>query len=252
MMQEGSTVPAEVRLVAFPYAGGSSTCYKTLAQALPGYVRVVTHELPGHGTRIREPLVRCFQTLVDDAVERLSGHFTPPYAFYGHSMGAWLARDVIQRLVELGKPLPVHLFVSGRRAPQSPSTTPPLHEVSAPVFRARLAQWGGTPRAILEDAEMMAFFERTVRADVEALEGRKQVRAPRLHMPIHVMLGVDDDVSEEQAAAWQLETWHPLSMSHFPGGHFFIHDQTPKLANLMQAGLFDTLQRASPPRSSRS
>ena len=69
--EPGVDFPA-VRLVAFPYAGGNSRCYQKLGRKLPSFVQLVTHELPGHGLRMREPLRRSMPSLVDDVVERLA------------------------------------------------------------------------------------------------------------------------------------------------------------------------------------
>lgn len=222
-----------IRLIAFPYAGASSVCYRQLGQALPPSVQLTTHELPGHGVRIREPLCTRLPALVDDALEHLHQDLKPPYAFYGHSFGAWLARDLTRRLLELGRLPPVYLFVSGRRAPLSEAVGPPLHRLPASTFRARLSAWGGIPSAVLDDAELMELFERLLRADFEALETRHYEAVAPLDLPLHVMLGLDDDITNEQARAWQRETSRPLSVSYFSGGHFFIREHAAEIARVM-------------------
>jgi surfactin synthase thioesterase subunit len=52
-----------------------------------------------------------------------------------------------------------------------------------------------------------------------------------------VVLGVDDDITPEQARGWQLETLRPLSLSYFAGGHFFIREHAAKLAALVGGAL---------------
>jgi len=37
------------------------------------------------------------------------------YAIFGHSMGAWIAWEMLQEITRRGLPLPVRLFVSGNR-----------------------------------------------------------------------------------------------------------------------------------------
>lgn len=222
-----------LRLIAFPYAGASSVCYRPIGQALPPPLAFTTHELPGHGARMREPLCTRLPALVDDALERLHRDLQPPYAFYGHSFGAWLARDIARRLVELGRPPPIYLFVSGRRAPLSEEAGPPLHRLPPSAFRARLSAWGGIPSAVLEDGELMELFERLLRADFEALETRHYEAVAPLDLPLHVMLGLDDDITNEQARGWQYETSRPLSVSYFSGGHFFIREHATQIGKAM-------------------
>jgi medium-chain acyl-[acyl-carrier-protein] hydrolase len=223
-----------VQLIAFPFAGGNSRCYQELAKALPKSVTLITHELPGHGGRMKEALRRRMPTLVDDVLERLGPHFEHPYALYGHSFGAAVARDVAVRLRDLGRHPPLCLFVSGRRAPKSREAGTPIHRLPGVAFYAKLAKYGGTPTAVLQNAELMEIFERILRADLEALETpHDEVAATALALPIRVMLGTDDDVTEEQAQAWQLETAQPLAVSRFEGGHFFIKDHAQRMATEM-------------------
>lgn len=220
-------------LIAFPYAGGNSRCYQDLAQALPDSVSLVTHELPGHGLRMREPLQRRMAPLVDDVLERLGSRFDTPYALYGHSFGAALARDVARRLRDLGRRPPLALFVSGRRAPASREPGPPIYGLPTDAFHAKLARYGGTPAVVLQNPELMAMFERILRADLEALETVSPDAAGEaspLPTPIRVMLGLDDEVTEEQAQAWQLETSEPITISRFSGGHFFIREHVKRIA----------------------
>ena len=245
-MTAPTLTPAPMLVLAFPHAGASATCYQPLARALPSSFSWVTHELPGRGTRLREPLRRTMAALVDDAVERLHASFEQPYVLYGHSLGAWLARDVAHKLRELGRRAPQGLFVSGRRGPSAPSTTQPLHDLPPQTFRQRLATWGGTPRAVLDDAELMEFFEPILRADLEVLESCLPDRGPPLDVPIHVALGDEDDVTVEQARAWERESTRPIKISSFSGGHFFIRDHAASLAGLIGAAFHASPNAAVP------
>ena len=77
----------------------------------------------------------------------------------------------------------------------------------------------------------MEMFERILRADLEALESSCQREdARRLDVPIHVMIGLEDDVTEDQAQAWQLESARPIMVSRFSGGHFFIRQHAKDIA----------------------
>ena len=40
-----------------------------------------------------------------------------PYAFFGHSMGAWIAYEVIRRFRRNGTRVPLKLYASGNRSP---------------------------------------------------------------------------------------------------------------------------------------
>ncbi len=231
-----------MRLIALPYAGASANCYHALGRALPSFVKLVAHELPGHGGRMREPLLRRCPALVEDAIERLGPVFASPYAIYGHSFGSWLALDLTRRLIELGHPPPAYLFVSGRRAPSSLDLGPVLHRLPSTAFRARLAELGGTPPAVLADAELMTLFEPILRADLEALETREPSSRPALDVPLHIVVGIEEGINEPQATAWQLETRNRFGLAYLAGDHFaYVRERPLELAVLIARDLCSVL-----------
>jgi medium-chain acyl-[acyl-carrier-protein] hydrolase len=63
-----------------------------------------------------------------------------PFAFFGHSMGALVSFELARLLRKQYGLLPVHLFVSGRRAPQIPDLDPPIHTLPEPAFVEELLQ----------------------------------------------------------------------------------------------------------------
>jgi surfactin synthase thioesterase subunit len=230
-----------VRLIAFPYAGGSAFCYRELSVAMPEGIELITHELPGHGARMREALQRRLPALVEDAIEQLRARLKPPYAFYGHSFGAWLACDVAHRLVARGLCPPAYLFVSARRAPTTDAPHANRHALPREMFFKILTSMGGVPPSLAEDPELVQIFEPVLRADFEALETRDSSPRQPLDVPIHVILGRQDDVTRSQAERWQDETLRPLTIQEFDGAHFFIRDHAAAIARTFHDRLRDLL-----------
>ena len=74
-------------------------------------------------------------------------------------MGALLVYLVAQQLVARRLPLPVHIFVSGHRAPSVESRSDFKHNLPKTEFIAMLQRLGGCPPEILQDAELLNFFE---------------------------------------------------------------------------------------------
>src|SRR6202035_2395188 len=97
------------------------SAYRGWAAALPGDVEVCPVQLPGRESRLREPPFVSAERLVLALADALHPHLALPFAFFGHSMGAMLSFELARELRRRGRPLPVHLFVSGRRAPQGPA-----------------------------------------------------------------------------------------------------------------------------------
>ena len=61
-------------------------------------------------------------------------------------------------------PLPFHLFVSGRRAPQI-KPDPPAHNLPEDQFIEKMHSYGGTSEAFFQDQQLLDIFLPILRAD---------------------------------------------------------------------------------------
>jgi surfactin synthase thioesterase subunit len=222
-----------MKLFCFPFAGGSAVSYRPLQQELAGRVDVVAVELPGRGSRMCEAPRRRLGELTDDVLARHGRELRGDYALFGHSMGATIAAEVARRQAASGHP-PRHLFAAGRQAPSLPY---PYRRSQLPreEFLALLRRLGGCPDEVLESRELVDLFEPILRADFEAVETYVRDDGPPIDVPVTVMLGEDDEVSDAQARAWQRETTRPIRLLRFPGNHFFLFEQWRALAELIAA-----------------
>lgn len=217
---------AEVRLFCFHYAGGSATLFHKWADSLPASVELCAIQLPGRGARLGEPLL----THVDDAADALAAAISPyldkPFMFFGHSMGALISYELSYRLREMYGLQPEHLFVSGRRAPHLPVHTA-YHALSDAEFMQRLHGLNGTPKAILENAELMQLMLPVLRADFQICETHRYRPRVPLSCALSALGGLHDpDVEYSHLVAWRSQTTGSFNAHMFPGDHFFIQSAT--------------------------
>ncbi len=105
----------KITLYCLPYAGGHSLSYRDFQANVAENILIKPLELPGRGKRIKEPLLTNLETMVDDLFQQIQNELNDkPYAIYGHSMGTLLGYLLTKRILNAGKPAPLHLFVSGR------------------------------------------------------------------------------------------------------------------------------------------
>ena len=131
---------ATSRLFCFHPAGLSATFFHAWPGALPQCLETYGIQLPGRGTRFREPPIANVPHLVEHIVAALGPFLDLPYAFFGHSMGAVLAAEVARELVHQRRPQPYRLFVSGRRPPHVPDPNPPFESLARQRVRCRNQQ----------------------------------------------------------------------------------------------------------------
>ena len=150
--------------------------------------------------------------------------------------GRICALSLTRRAIALGDPPPRYLFVSGRGGPAvEPAET--RHLLPKEAFREMLLKLGGCPPEVLADPDLADLFEPVLRADFNALGATWYEPSPPFDVPILVMTGSDDDVSEERAMAWQQETTSEIRLAQFPGGHFFINEHWSDIRRLMSGCL---------------
>lgn len=220
-----------LRLFCFANAGGGASVFRPwTVDGLPPAVEVCPVQLPGRENRLREkPFVRV-EPLADTLTEVLAPHLDLPFAFFGHSMGSIVAFEVCQRLRQAGAAQPRLLLATGRRAPHLPDDDPPIYQLPDEELIERLKDYEGTPQAVLEHQELMALVLPILRADFELVETYRYRERPALDCPIAAWGGVEDpDVPRDSLEAWAAVTNAACRARLFPGGHFFLHEDRPRL-----------------------
>jgi medium-chain acyl-[acyl-carrier-protein] hydrolase len=178
-----------------------------------------------------EPLVQAIATA-------LLPHLDKPFALFGHSMGAIVSFELARLLRQNYGISPVYLFVSGRRAPQIPHPKPPTYNLPEPAFLAELRRLNGTPKAVLENAELLQLLLPIVRADFEALETYFYQAQPPLECPIAAFGGLSDtETNIDNLEAWANQTTAAFSLQMLPGDHFFLHSAQSQLLQYLICAL---------------
>jgi surfactin synthase thioesterase subunit len=232
-----------MRLFCIPYAGGNAWSYRALERHVSPGVTLEGLELPGRGRRGLERLCTSLDELADDVFRQIEARaVTGRYAIYGHSMGALLAYLTAHRIRRAGLTPPESLFLSGSSAPRAPRERE-RHLLPPAEFVTMLRELGGCPPQVLEDAEMLEFFEPILRADFKAVETWHAPPAPPLDVPLVVMVGDDDEATAADVAGWAAETTAPCRMVEFSGDHFFILRHWEAIGATIQRQLFG----ATPP-----
>ena len=216
--------PARLRLFCLPYAGGGAQIYRSYAQALPADVEVSAVLLPGREKRFLEPALDSVDAIVDQLARVMAEQVDLPYAIFGHSLGALVGFELVRRLRNEGRPLPVRLFASGHRAPHVPDPDPPIRHLPDAQFIEELRKLNGTPQEAFESPELLELLLPMLRADFTAAETYAYCSDAPLPCPITALGGASDDmVTAEALQAWEQHTSGDFEYHVLQGDHFFIH-----------------------------
>ncbi|NJR38935.1 MAG: thioesterase [Leptolyngbyaceae cyanobacterium CSU_1_4] len=224
---------AKARLFCLPYAGGGTHSFRRWSEHLP-HLEVCPIQLPGRERRLSEAPFTSLKQLIQALTEAILPFLDRPFALFGHSMGGLIAFELTRFLRQNHHPQPLHLFVSGCRAPQLSSPLSHLHTLADAEFLQELRRYNGTPEAVLTNTELMQVLLPTLRADFAMVETYAYQLESPLDCPITAYGGLKDlDITPQDLADWQIQTVNSFAKYLLPGDHFFLHStQSLLLQNL--------------------
>lgn len=161
-----------LRLFCLPDAGGHAHHVVRWSRGLPAGVLATPIDLPGHGGRLREPVIDEWPALVRDLTERVARELDGPCVVLGHGFGALPAVEVSRALEDEGL-APALLVLLGVEAPFGPASL--------------LTHDAGTGDASRRRA--MSVCSPALRADLGLAERYRPGSGPRLSCPILAVTG---------------------------------------------------------------
>lgn len=231
-----------MKLFSFPYAGGGSAIFNKWQPHLDKRIQLQAVELSGRGRRIYDPLYDSIDEAVDDVYRMIESQLgIIPYAIYGHSLGGIIGFELVRKIRRLGRPEPVHLFISGRGAPHIPDEDEPMfHRLTEDEFKKEIMELGGTPREFFEHPELLEVLLPTLKNDFKIAElYQRPAEIEPLPYDISVFLGKEEEVSARQVHGWREWSEGLCSIYYFEGEHFFINQFTSNIAQIISRTMLD-------------
>jgi medium-chain acyl-[acyl-carrier-protein] hydrolase len=225
---------ARSRVLILHHAGGSSAPYFPLARLIRAGVEPILVDLPGRGSRFREPALTDGNKIIGELEKALRDCSDLPFSLFGYSLGGLLSYRLGLRLSELSLPLPTHLFLLACKPPVATETRPDWDRSNLLHY---LNEMGGTPREVLEHPELLDVTLRVLSNDLKVF-GSEFGPARPISVPITTMNGTSDKhASPESALGWGAFTSQRLERLVFSGGHFFIHQCESEVAHAINSRL---------------
>jgi medium-chain acyl-[acyl-carrier-protein] hydrolase len=216
---------SRIRLFCFPFAGAGALIFHAWPDRLPAEVEVCPVQLPGRGTRLKEPPFTRLPPLVEALAQALIPLLDKPFAFFGHSLGALVSFELARRIRRESGLLPVRLFVSACDAPEIPHRGRAIHDLPKAELLTELRRLNGTPSELLDHEELMEIALPLLRADFAIYETYLYSTESPLDCPISAFGGLQDRrVLMSNLEAWRSHTNVSFSLQRLPGDHFFLKD----------------------------
>lgn len=227
----GARPAASMRVFVFPFAGGDVSAFYRWQQWLPDSCELVRVQLPGRGNRRDETMPATMAELVRALIHAFSSALDKPFVFFGYSMGALIAHELLQQFKRLGLAKPA-LFCAAACSP------PHLHHHQWNTMSDReIIQVLTDSDCWLQDIPLAQLQENLplIKQDLFFCQAythsAKPLREP-LDCPLMTIAGAQDAIAP---AARVLDWWQYTSASCVSrcvaGGHFFLFDsvQLPRI-----------------------
>jgi surfactin synthase thioesterase subunit/glycosyltransferase involved in cell wall biosynthesis len=209
------------RLFWFPHAGGGAS---TQAMGL----RYIGVRLPGRESRLAEAPFERMAPLVEALARAIEPYTAEPFAFFGHSMGAVVAFELVRALRRRGLPLPRILIASAARAPQFRRNHVPPAASTEEELLASLNIPQELAPAVLP----------ALRADTTLYRHYVYAEDAPLDCPIRAYGGTEDpNIGTHHLEAWREQTTASFAMRLFPGGHFYLRESADALRRALETDL---------------
>ncbi len=215
---------AKVRLVCFPYAGGSASVFHSWLQWLPDWVELHCVQLPGRAERVAEPNIRNFSDYMQGIKVELFALTDKPYVLFGHSMGALAAFEALVMLHQTNHPLPEHCVFSAAYAPSRKNRMKAISGLPRQAFIEELKQLNGTPEQVFDTPGLLDFCLPYIRADFSVVERFETEFLGRLSGRSTVIYGTNDKMTKSDMQEWQAFFSQGIKLKAYTGDHFFIHE----------------------------
>ncbi|MDT3399265.1 AMP-binding protein [Streptomyces sp. B1866] len=226
----GTAPDAAVRLLCLPHAGAGAAVYRSWGAGALGGVAVCPVQPPGREKQRREPAPASATEPARLLAPEIIADVRPPYAFLGHSTGALVAFELCRQIRRLGGTAPVHLFVSGRPAPQLSMRRTRLSGLSVTELAEVLRRLGGTPREILENRALLASIHPLLVVDFKANEEYAYRPEAPFGIPLTVFAATRNaGTSLDEAEAWEAQTDGEFRMLTLDGGNCAVFDKAPEV-----------------------
>jgi medium-chain acyl-[acyl-carrier-protein] hydrolase len=234
----GTNPDAGVRLLLLPHAGAGASVYRGWGAGFPVGVGACPVQPPGREQRRGEQPLRTVESIVELLAPEVLASVRPPYAIFGHSVGALCAFELARKIRVLGGPEPAHLFVAGRRAPHLPVERTGLSGIPLSKLAGVLRNLGGTPEEVLASQDMLRMIQPLLAADYTVNEAYEYRSTAPLDIPITSFAATEDaETSLPQMAEWEAMTTAPFNMHIVTGGHFAIFDHGEEVRDRITAAL---------------
>ena len=209
-----------VQLFCFPYAGGNASIYYPWKTKIHNNIGLFAVQLPGRANLYTEDLIVDLNILLDILYKEIKPYLDKPFAFFGHSMGGYIAYALTAYIEKVSKQKPNFIIISATRPPNFYYDMKD-YLLSNEELKEKLKDNDATPNELLNSKELMDIILPIYRADCKLLATNKIIKQEIKTKAF--LFNSEEDIEKKNMMEWQEYFAQEIEYIKFDEGHFFIH-----------------------------
>jgi medium-chain acyl-[acyl-carrier-protein] hydrolase len=202
--------------------------YRGWLDLLPIDINLFAAQLPGREEAYNRPFQSDIGIIAKGITQELPD-LTAPLFVFGHSLGAWIALRVVERLAHESTETSI-AFLSGI-TPYSANQIK-LSHLADHELRQQLFRLNGTDPQILQDRNLLSILLTRFREDMKIVEDPATRVVPTLNCPIVALAG-SLEYEPEELDEWSSATSSWQRSKFFEGGHFYLFQNSAELVHYL-------------------
>ena len=220
------------RLICFTYAGGTSAFFNEIESELKG-VEVIKPEYAGHGQRHNERFYNEFNDMTEDMLSIIREDLDSRYAMFGYSMGCITLVEVLGKIINLGLPMPIHVFLAAHEPHTKTELAGFSTDESDDWVRERTIRFGAVPDKLINNNVFWRTYLPIYRADYNLI-GQYKFEKLKLNTKIPATVFYSEtDTPRSEMKLWEKYFTGECDFRYYEGSHFFIREHYVEMAGVI-------------------
>lgn len=223
----------KTKLIIFPHAGGGILYYNKWRILLSNKFDVTIIQYPMRENKINQHMPERLEILAENIFWEYKSLFNDKCIIWGHSMGSFVAYEVLKFMEDYLDVYPKCFYSSGAAAPCSKRED--LSEVvnNKGEFYTLLTNYGGIDFSLFSNEDFLEVFLPTIKVDLILVSKYTDRCIRKIKCPIVLMEGEEDKCDISQ---WDIYAGSKINIVYFKGNHFFIEENINEIVKMLESG----------------
>lgn len=230
------------KLICLPHAGGDTSLFREMTEAVNDEIACYTLDYSGHGRRNKLPYYNNWDELTTD-IAALIGEIVEPnddYVLLGYSMGTMAVYELLAR--KLLEHAPMHLVLCSHEEPEVRWFDGNFAALTDDEVADLIRNRGGINRIdekTLQNRVFRRMYFEPIKRDYELISNYRKTECEPIDIPYTIMYS-PEDISAERIRSWDNILSGPGEYIEFSGKHFFIKKHPAEVAKTIN-NIFEQL-----------